>query len=167
MTTEQERKKRNDFKRLRRKAQLVIDDIHREYLITHALVYFLGSTLLAKSPKPSNIYGFLNPVFAFLHDARYVLAVVLMAFAVLLCCASFVRRQTLASFLFEKLTSVWATMPLLFFTVTFLNDVVELLKSGENDIFGLVEYILGISLLTAVMIWLVRRRWKAPHSRVK
>ena len=160
--SQKEKKQRNLFKSLRRRARIEIDDIHREYLIAHALVYFLGSTLIAKSASPKLVYGFLNPVFAFMHEARYVVAGALIAVSALLCYASFAKQQRLSSFLYQGLTSAWAFAPLLFFVATFLNDVVDLLKSGENSWFALVEYLLGLLLFTAVILWLVVRRWKRP-----
>lgn len=140
---------RQRFKRLDEDSS----DIRKEYLLSQALVYFLGSALIAQASPPNRDYGFMTAVFEFVNDYRYIVAYVILAMALFLFyTALFPRPKGFKPFALVA-SLAGSFIPLVFFLVDLLRVVLELLKSSTNPLYAIIFYQLGFLMLSIALVW--------------
>jgi hypothetical protein len=141
----------NQIKRLERNNL----ELQKEPLLSHALAYFLGSALIVRAQPSTASFGIFNPIFDFLYNERYWCAALLILIVLFFCYAIFVGRpKSTIKFASETIVR-WAFLPILFFIVNFLNNVVSLLQAHSSDLFVTIFYILGLLILIAVFLRLL------------
>jgi hypothetical protein len=107
-------------------------------------------------------------MFVFLYNIRYVIASLLILVALLFLLCVFWDRPKSSIIFASEFILRWAFIPLVFFIVNFLNNVVLLLQEHSNEWFIITFYILGLVILTIVFLRLlikaVSTRWQSKSS---
>jgi hypothetical protein len=123
-------------------------------MLSQALTYFLGSALIVRSQPPATSFP-IRPLFVFLYNTRYIIASLLIVIVLFFCYAVFFGRPKSIMVFTSEVILRWSFIPLIFFIVNFLNNVVLLLQENSLEWFIIGFYLIGLIILIIVFLRLL------------
>jgi hypothetical protein len=128
-------------------------DMRKEFLLSQALVYFLGSAMVAQASPPNRDYGFMTIIFKFVNDNRFILALIVLVLSLFLFYSALISKPKAVMPFALLSVQAGSFIPLIFFLMDLLRVVLELLKDNPNGLYALIFYFVGLSILTSAIIW--------------